>query len=325
MRPLRVVYFGTPEFAVPALRALADAEAFDVVLVVTQGAKGPSPVERVAGELDLAVYRPETLRNAAVREPLMSARADLFVVAAFGLILGPRTLAIPRLGSVNIHPSLLPQYRGASPILAAVHDGLTETGVSLIVMDAGIDTGAVVSTERLGIVADDTTASLGAKLADLGATQAVRDIPRWVRGELLATPQQGPASLTRTLTKADGWIDWTQDAMQIERHVRAMWPWPRAWTTASGSPLQVHSARIVGPDESNWLSTARQPGAIVPARKRLIAACGSAALELLVVEPAGRRAMSGAAYLNGLRTPLNAVGDAGAPPQRPPLIVPFPA
>lgn len=322
---MRVVYFGTPDFAVPALRALAAAEDFDVVLVVTQGAKGPSPVQRVANELQLPVYRPESLRDTTAREPLLGTRADLFVVAAFGLILGSRTLAIPRLGSINIHPSLLPQYRGASPIVAAVHEGLTETGVSLIVMDAGIDTGAVVSAERLGIATDDTTASLGAKLADLGATQAARDIPLWVRGELPALPQQGPASLTRTLNKADGWIDWTQDAWQIERHVRAMWPWPRAWTTVAGSPLQVHSARVVDANEPDLLSTSGDQGTIIPARKRLAVACGSGALELLVIEPAGRRAMSGSAYLNGLRTPLSAVGDAGAPPPQPPLIVPIPA
>jgi methionyl-tRNA formyltransferase len=322
---MRVVYFGTPDFAVPTLRALAAAVDFDVVLVVTQGAKGPSPVERVANELELPVYRPDTLRNGKAREPLLGAHADLFVVAAFGLILGPRTLAIPRLGSVNVHPSLLPQYRGASPIMAAVREGLTETGVSLIVMDAGIDTGAVVSVERLRTATDDTTASLGAKLADLGATQAARDIPRWVHGELTAVPQQGPASLTRTLNKADGWIDWSQDAAEIERHVRAMWPWPRAWTTIAGSPLQVHNARIVGPNELHVFSTSTEPGTVVPAKKRLIVACGSGALELLVIEAAGRRAMSGSAFLNGLRTPLVTVGDAGAPPPQPALIVPIPA
>jgi methionyl-tRNA formyltransferase len=175
---VRVVYFGSPEFAVPALEALAASEQFEIALVVSQGAKGPSPVERSARQLGLPIYKPETLRDGASRQPLIDAGADLFVVAAFGLIFRQRTLDIPRLGAINSHPSLLPKYRGASPIMAAIEEGDRETGVSLMVMDAGIDTGAVVSIEQVVVADDDTTESLSGRLADVASAQAVRDIPR---------------------------------------------------------------------------------------------------------------------------------------------------
>ena len=315
---MRVVFFGSPQFAVPTLKALASERGFEIALVVTQAAKGESPVEQIAKRLDLPIYKPATLRDAASREPLAACDADLFVVAAFGLIFGRRTLEIPRLGSINIHPSLLPRYRGASPISAAIAAGDEETGVSLMVMDAGIDTGDVVSMERAQITADDTTESLGRRLAELGASQAARDIPLWATGALLASPQEiAGASLTRPLAKSDGWIDWSRPAKEIERHIRAMWPWPRAWTTVDGTQLQVHHAAAVDS------ATPHEPGAVLRDKRRLVVATGDSALELLVVEPAGRRAMTAAAYLNGLRRPLTRLGTEGAPPPRPPLIMPL--
>ena len=160
---MRVVFFGSPEFAVPTLQALSASTAIEVALVVTQGAKGRSPVEVAADVLEVPVYKPETLRDPASREPLIAADPDLFVVAAFGLIFRQRTLDIPRLGSINVHPSLLPRYRGASPIVAAIASGDRETGVALMVMDAGIDTGAVVSQERMLVADDDTSESLGSR------------------------------------------------------------------------------------------------------------------------------------------------------------------
>jgi methionyl-tRNA formyltransferase len=315
---VRVVFFGTPEFAVPILQALATNPLFDVALVVTQGAKAPSPVERLAMESGLPVYKPDTLRDAASREPLVAAEADLFVVAAFGLIFRQQTLDIPRLGSVNVHPSLLPRYRGASPVMAAIAQGDHETGVSLMVMDAGIDTGAVISVQRAVVADDDTTESLSARLAGIGAAQLVRDTPRWLRGEITADPQPDEgASLTRLLTKADGRIDWRRPAVEIERQVRAMWAWPRAWTTVDGEPFQVHRAAVVGDD-----SAGQDPGRVLSARRRLVVACGEGALELVTVEPAGRRTMSADAYLHGRRAPLMRLGEAGAPQSQPPLVLP---
>jgi methionyl-tRNA formyltransferase len=315
---VRVVFFGSPEFAAPILEAVADDPAFDIPLVVTQAPKRPSPVEKVAHARGLPVYKPASLRDADSRQPLVEAEADLFLVAAFGLIFRPRTLAIPRLGAVNVHPSLLPRYRGASPIMAAVLNGDRETGVSLMWMDAGIDTGDVISVERDVVARDDTTESLGARLALLGAAQAVRDIPRWVAGELEAQPQsRAGASLTRTLTKADGRIDWTRPAAELERHVRAMWPWPRAWTVLDDALLQIHEAVVVADGTVD-----AAPGSVLPARHRLVVACGVGALELLTVEPAGRRAMSTKAFLNGRRSPIERFETAASAEPAPPLIVP---
>lgn len=313
---MRTVFFGSPEFAVPALEALNADAAFEVSLVVTQGARGASPVERAAEGLGLPVYKPATLRDAVSRQPLVDADADLFVVAAFGLIFRQRTLDIPRLGSINIHPSLLPKYRGASPIMAAVSNGDAETGVSLMVVDAGIDTGPVVSTERVAVAEDDTTETLGARLARVAAAQVVRDVPRWARGELAAAQQEAEdASLTRPLAKADGLIDWREPATAIERQVRAMWPWPRAWTTVDGAPVQVHRSRVVADG-----GEAESPGEVTPSRKRIVVACGIGLLEVLDVEPAGRRPMSASAYLNGRRPPLVRMGAPDDAPERPPLV-----
>jgi methionyl-tRNA formyltransferase len=315
---LRVVFFGSPEFAVPTLQSLASSSAFDVALVVTQAAKGRSPVEVAANGLGMPVYKPETLRDPASREPLIAAEADLFVVAAFGLIFRQPTLDIPRHGSINVHPSLLPKYRGASPIMAAIAAGDRETGVALMVMDTGIDTGAVISQNRAAIAEEDTSESLGGRLGRIGAELAVRDIPRWVEGELIASPQRGAqASLTRTLTKADGWLDWTRSAAEIERHIRAMWPWPRAWTTVHGSPMQIHRASVV--DVEHGMG---EPGVVISDRRRLIVTCSEDALEIEAIEPAGRRTMPARAYLNGLRTPIVRMGQSGAPEPVPPLIVP---
>lgn len=313
---MRIVFFGSPEFAVPSLRALADDSQFEAALVVTQAAKGVSPVERAAADLGLPVYKPATLRDPQSRAPLVAAEADAFVVAAFGLIFRQKTLAIPRLGCVNVHPSLLPMYRGAVPIPAAIASGDRDTGVSLMVMDEGIDTGAVISVERAPISEHDTAESLGRRLAGLGAAQLVRDLPRWADGALGAQPQpERGATQTRPLTKADGWIDWSRPAEELERHVRAMWPWPRAWTTVDGALLQVHEATAID-------VAAAAPGEVIADRKRLLVGAGDGALELLSVEPAGRRAMSATAYLNGRRAPVARVGDVGNPGPRPPLIVP---
>jgi methionyl-tRNA formyltransferase len=248
---------------------------------------------------------------------LIDVDADLFIVAAFGLIFRQRTLDIPRFGALNIHPSPLPRYRGASPILAAVLEGKTETGVCLMVMDTGIDTGAVVSFEPVVVAEDDTTESLSLRLAGVAAAQVTRDAPRWVAGELHATPQVGAASLTRTLTKADGQIDWTRPAVELERLTRAMWPWPRAWTTVDGSTLQVLASRVV-PDPVGE----RTPGEAILERKRLVIATGEGALELLSVEPSGRKVMTGSAYLNGRRSPIGRMGTA-EPLHLPPLVTPI--
>lgn len=325
-RPLRTIFFGTPDFAVPILERLVAEPGFDVVLVVTQpdrpsgrGRKPtPSQVKLVAELLQLSLYQPPTLRAAEDRAPLLAAQADLFVVAAFGLIFGRKTLAIPRLGCVNVHASLLPRYRGAAPIPAAILNGDAETGVTLMRMEPGLDTGPMLAAAPVAIQPQDTAATLTKRLSTVGATLAAEAIPAYAAGALVPAPQPDTgATLVRPLVKADGWLDWNQRAASLERRVRAMWPWPRAWTTLADAPLQVHAASVAE------LPVAGEPGSVLGASPGLVVACGTAALSLDVVQPAGGRPMSGAALLAGRRVrPGDRLGLVGAPPPPPPLVVP---
>lgn len=254
MRPIRLVYFGTPAYAVPCLRRLAGDAGFDVALVVTQpdrpAGRGrhlqPPPVKEAALELGLPVWQPESLRTPADRQPIVDAGADLFVVAAYGQVFGGKSLAIAPRGVVNLHASILPAYRGASPIAAAIAAGDAETGVALMLVERGLDAGAVVSIARTPIGADDTTERLTARLANLGAELAARDIPRWLAGEVTPAAQDSAlATYARPLVKADGWLDWREPAAANERRVRAMWPWPRAMATGASGTLQIHAASAV--------------------------------------------------------------------------------
>jgi methionyl-tRNA formyltransferase len=323
---LATVYFGTPAIAVPALEALAGDERFEVRLVVTQPDRpagrgrrlAPPPVKLAAERLGLPVYQPEGLRPASARVPLEQARADLFVVLAFGMVFGRATLAIPRLGCLNLHASLLPKYRGASPIAAAILRGDERTGVTLMRMDPGLDTGPMLATSALDISPQDTADSLGARLGEVAARLAVAEIPRYAWGELSPWPQPtAGASLTRLLTRADGWLDWSRTADELERRVRAMWPWPRAWTTVGGDPLQVHAAAVVSelPDAA--------PGTVLSARGDFGVAGGAGALRLVTVLPAGGRPFAGAALAAGRNvTAGERLGAVGGPTEQPPLVVP---
>jgi methionyl-tRNA formyltransferase len=320
--PLRVVFFGTPSYAVPALEALATDPRYTVSLVVTQpdrpAGRGrelqASPVKACALDLGLTIYQPESLRTPEARAPLEAADADLFVVAAYGLIFGQKTLALPRVGCVNLHASLLPAYRGASPVTAALLAGDEVTGVTLMVMEQGLDTGPIISTIEVGIDPTDTTGSLTEKLAAAAAELVRRDLPRFASGALVPQPQPPGATMVRPLIKADGWIVWEEAADAIERRVRAMQPWPRAWTTLpSGLQLQLLEARAV--------RRHAEPQRLEIDGQRLFAGCGSGAIELVTVQPAGSRAMTGWALAQGRRVaPGDRLGETGAPPPPPPYL-----
>jgi methionyl-tRNA formyltransferase len=323
--PLRIVFFGTPAFAVPALKALEADDQFDVRLVVTRPDRpsgrgltiGQSPVKLAAEDLNLRVYQPSTLRSDLDRAPLMEAEADLFVVAAFGLIFGPKTLAIPRLASVNLHASILPKYRGASPVAASIAAGEAETGISLMVMEAGLDTGPVIATSKTAIDPSDTTESLTEKLANLGAELAVDRLSPFGAGALLPTSQRTEgASMVRSLTKADGWLDWNQPAERLERWVRAMWSWPRAWTTLEGLPLQVHRSTV------SELESGQRPGTVMTEGGTLSVQTGGGALVLDLVQFSGGKPMLASAALAGgkVRAGLR-LGKVGSPEPQLPFIV----
>ncbi len=277
---------------------------FEVVLVVTQPDRPAGrrhqltapPVKIAAERAGLQVIQPESLRTEIDRAPLVAAGADVFVVAAFGRIFGEKTLSIPPAGCINLHASLLPKYRGASPIAAAILAGDATTGVSLMRMERGLDTGPVYATVETAIQPDDTTEILTARLADLGSLLVRDHLASVVDGSLqpVAQPTDG-ASMTRPVLKADGQIDWQLPADQIERHVRAMWPWPRAWTLADEQTIQVHEARVFEEQVSD------PPGTFGIVNGRVLVGCGTGALELIVVQAAGGRPMPAASWLAGYR------------------------
>jgi methionyl-tRNA formyltransferase len=323
---MRIVFFGSPAFSVPSLRRLVHDSQFEVVLVVSQpdrrAGRGrqlvASPVVQAARELGISCYQPVTLRGAEERAPLVAAEADLFVVAAYGMIFGVKTLAIPRLGCVNVHASLLPRYRGASPIAAAILNGDDRTGVTLMRMEVGLDTGPMIAARPEPILPTDTTESLTLRLAEVGAELIGDALPRFAAGEIFAErqPEVG-MTLTRPLTKADGWLDWESSAVVLERSVRAFWPWPRAWTTLGTEQLQVHEAAV------SPLPAPGPPGTVMASRSDFLVACAEDALRLTKVQIAGGRPLSAADFLAGRREPVQKLGAVGEPVAQPPLIRPI--
>lgn len=328
--PIRVVFFGTPEFAVPTLSRLVADARFEVKLVVTQpdrpAGRGrklePNPVKVAADGFQIPIYQPESLRTPELRAPLVASDADVFVVAAYGLIFGPKTLAIPRHGCVNVHASLLPRYRGASPIVAAVLAGDEETGVTVMVMETGLDTGPTLGRAETPIAPTETSADVAERISALGADLLLGRLPQFVAGRLSPTPQAASsASVTRPLVKADGWLRWRLSASELERTVRAMWPWPRGWTLLDGQPLQVHAAEAVA---TPWKVDNVPAGTLVDVGGEPAVACRDSVLILRRVQPAGGKAMDGRSFLAGRRYALTQVlGAGGGPPPPPPLVVPL--
>lgn len=311
MTTIRVLFMGTPEFAVPSLRALLARTRmrrfppWQVVGVVTQpdrpSGRGKkvtaSPVKEVALAADIPVLQPHSLRkDPAAVDALRALAPDLIVVAAYGLILPQSVLDIPRYGCINVHASLLPMYRGASPITAALLAGDAETGVSIMRMDAGMDTGPVLAQERLAIAPDDTTETLSARLADLGAHTLVPVLEQWVAGAIEPTPQDelpGEVSIVRMITKDAGRIDWSLPAVQIERMTRAYQPWPTAYTTWKGEPLRILRAHVgVAPAD-------QPPGTVFREGGEVGVVTGDGSLVLEAVQPAGKKPMSVRDFVNG--------------------------
>ncbi|MCE7981105.1 MAG: methionyl-tRNA formyltransferase [Caldilinea sp. CFX5] len=297
---------GTPDFAVPSLRALcthAAAQQWEVVAVVTQpdrpAGRGKKvvtgPVKQYALTQGLPILQPASLRKEpAAVDALRDLAPDLFVVAAFGQILRKEVLAIPTHGPINVHASLLPAYRGASPITAALLDGLTETGNSIMLMDEGMDTGAVLAQAKVPIAPDDTTATLSERLAEAGSQLLIATLPAWLAGKITPIPQSalpGEPSLCRLIRKEAGLIDWSQPAVLIERMTRAYSPWPSAYTTWRGESFKILQATVVN-------GTAN-PGQVVQTTGGPAVGTGDGLLRLVTVQPAGKRPMDWRSFLNG--------------------------
>lgn len=297
---MRVVFAGTPEFAAAALRALI-AAGHDIPLVLTQpdrpagrGMKPRmSPVKEVALAHGLTVAQPETLKTAESQRPIAQAQADVMVVAAYGLILPQAVLDLPRLGCVNIHASLLPRWRGAAPIHRAIEAGDTETGITLMQMDAGLDTGAMLSRAALPILATDTTGSLHDKLADLGARALVALLPRLAAGAVTPEPQDHTqATYAAKIGREEARLDWSLPAGVLDRRIRAFNPYPGATALLGGELLKLWQARPV-PGQG-------MPGRVLAVDKaQFTVACGEGALAITEVQKAGGRRQPVAAFLAG--------------------------
>ncbi len=296
---MRVVFFGTPEFAIPALRRLASVH--DVALVVSRPHR-PSgrrrqlrtpPVVPVAVELGLPVTQPDKPNTDDVVNRIRALEPDVLVVAAYGRLIGRGLRTAAPAGAVNLHPSLLPEYRGASPIQAAIYQRRPQTGVTLIQLDQGLDTGPVIATELVPLGDDDTAPEVHDRLAALGAGLLIDKLPAWVDGSLDAHPQDPTrATVTRPLVRADGLADVRRPARELYDQWRAFLPWPGTSVTAAGVPIKLMDAAGVAELDA-------PPGAVVEVDDELLLAGGDAALRLRALQPPGGRSMSTADFING--------------------------
>ena len=298
---IRVVFMGSPDFAVPALDALAAHYA--LVGVVTQpdrpagrsGTLKPPAVKTAALRLKLPVIQPEKLRYPEAMAQLQAWAPELIVVAAFGQILRPDVLDLPKFGCINIHGSLLPRGRGAAPIQAAILAGDYETGITIMKMDPGVDTGPMLSQRAIPISPEDTAGRLFEKLAPIGAELLLGTLSRYLSGELRPQPQPSEGvTYAPMLNKEDGRLDFTQPAAALERRVRAFNPWPGTWFEWNSAPIKVLHARV---------SDEKSPGV----GDRLIVdeypaiGTGAGMLILEEIQPAGKKSMPGKAFLSGAR------------------------
>jgi methionyl-tRNA formyltransferase len=311
---MRVVFMGTPDFAVPILRALVEhappgllwAGGLDIVGVITRPDKPAgrgqrliySPVKQYAVERGVPVHQPGSLRRPEAQQLLRALAPDLIVVAAFGQILPREVLDLPEYGCLNVHASLLPRHRGASPVAGALLAGDTETGASIMLMDEGLDTGPVVARRAVPIQPGETAGELTDRLAVLGATLLVQTLPTWLARGIGPEPQdESKATMTRPLHKEDGHLDWHTSAIPLERAVRAYSPWPGAVTTWEGRQLKVLRARALADPQGH------APGecfTVVEGRETLLAcACEQSALAFGVIQLEGKRAMPSEELLRG--------------------------
>jgi methionyl-tRNA formyltransferase len=320
MSPVRVVFLGTAELACASLEALRRQAGVSIVGVVTQPdrPKGrdlrlqPSPVKQTAQRLGLSVLQPEKAREPGFVESIRLLRPDLMVVAAYGQILPQALLDVPRFGSLNVHTSLLPQYRGAAPIQWALLEGDAETGVTIMQVNAGLDTGPIVSQARTPILDTDDAVSLHDRLATLGGDLLCRTLSGYLNGSLAPQPQpeQG-ATYARKITKEDGWIDWSKPARRVWNQVRGLTPWPTAWTRVMHGQqlrmLKVWRAEIAAPAGHQGF-----PGTVLNHDSGVVVACGEGSVRLLELQREGGRRQETRSFLPGHPLPVGLVLQSGS-------------
>ncbi len=302
---MNIVFMGSPAFSVPVLQELM-SNRYDIIAVYTQpdkkGGRGQKlmacPVKEFAIKHGLVVFQPETLRNDDEISKLKKINPDLIVVAAYGQILPDAVLEIPHYGCLNVHPSLLPRYRGPSPVTAAILNGDTLTGVTIMLIEKKVDSGPILSRKTMEINDDDTTGTLSEKLAKLGAELLVKTIPDWIAGRIIPEKQdEKQASYTKMTTKEDGKIDWHLPAVDIWRRIRAYQPWPGCFTFFKSTRLIISKAlplEMFTDDEVGKVLKLTDGGA-----KKIAINTGRGLLELLNVQLEGRRSMSISEFVAG--------------------------
>ncbi len=300
---MRVIFMGTPDFSVGALKALAE-NGYEIAGVVTQPdkprgrgkASAMTPVKEAALELGLTVYQPSRVREQSFMDTVRALNPDVIVVSAFGQIIPKALLELPRYGCVNIHASLLPKYRGAAPIQWAVMDGEPVSGVTIMQMDEGLDTGDMLAKTEVPLEPDETGGSLFDKLSRAGAELLIRTLPALEQGTLTPEkqPLESPTAYARMIRKEDGRIDWNLEAEAIERRIRGLNPWPSAYTELTGKILKIWRAEVL-PKESG-----QTPGTVTEAGKGgFCVQTGKGVLRLLEVQLEGKKRMDAQAFLRG--------------------------
>jgi methionyl-tRNA formyltransferase len=308
---MRIVFMGTPDFSVGTLEAIL-AAGHQVAAVVTQPDKPKgrgkalqaTPVKEAALAHGLTVYQPRKVREDSFLEELKKINPDVIVVVAFGQIIPRTILELPKFGCINVHASLLPKYRGAAPIQWAVIDGEEVSGVTIMRMDAGLDTGDMLSKVEVPLAEDETGGSLFDKLSEAGARQLVQTLDRLEDGTVQPEkqPEESPTGYARMITKADGLIDWTKDAKSIERLIRGLNPWPSAFTRLEGKNLKIWKAAVQEQDSG------LAPGTVVSAgREGLSVQTGQGRLNILELQLEGKKRMEADAFLRGCTLETGAV------------------
>lgn len=298
---MRIVFMGTPDFSVPCLQALID-DGHDVCAVFTQpdkpkgrhGVLSAPPVKELALKYDIPVYQPDSLKNDEIKSFFASLGADLAIVVAYGKILPEEFLNAPKYGCINMHASLLPKLRGAAPIQWSIINGEKRSGVTAMQMDKGLDTGDILLSESVEIRDDETAQELHDELSILGA-QVMRKTLLMLQKGVLSPIRQDDSQSTYApiLTKELSAIDWQKSALQIHNQIRGLYPWPGASAVLNGKTLKIHSAKLLG-------KTQGEPGEVVFNDHRLCVACGDGnAVELLVIQAPGKKAMPVTDYLRG--------------------------
>lgn len=299
-QPLRIIFAGTPDFAARHLQALIQSE-HQIVGVYSQpdrpAGRGKklkaSEVKELALEHNLPVFQPQSLKNDEALAELTSLNADIMIVVAYGLILPKAILEAPRLGCLNVHGSILPRWRGAAPIQRAIWAGDEQTGVTIMQMDEGLDTGDMLHISRCPISTTETSASLYTKLAELGPDALIETINKLANGEITPEPQNDElANYAKKLSKEEADIDWSMSALQIERNIRSFNPWPMCFTQMGGQTVKIHQAQV--------MLQSGVPGQILSSDKSgVVVACGEHALCITQLQPQGKKPMAINDFLNG--------------------------